>query len=72
MDIENKSNQKSLHTNTLPLRLSSNAIKEFQELYFKEYRVNISVQEADRLGMNLLKLISIVYKPIKKNDYANE
>lgn len=72
MDIDNKSNQDNLRLNTLPPRLSSQAIKEFQELYLKEYKIQISVQEADRLGMNLLRLISAIYKPIKKNEYANK
>lgn len=72
MDIENKSNQHNLPVSKIPLRLSSSAIKEFQALYFKEFQIKISVQEADRLGMNLLRLFSAVYKPIRKTDYANK
>lgn len=72
MDIENKTYQPNSSTSTPPLRLSPQAIREFQDLYFKEFQIEISVREADRLGMNLLKLFSAVYKPIRRNDYANK
>jgi hypothetical protein len=50
-----------------PLRLSSQAIKDFQAAYFDEHHVHISDEEANRLGMKLLRLFRAIYRPIKSD-----
>lgn len=61
MEIET---QKTTTIPTPPLRLSPNAIKDFQKAYFDEYGVQISDSEANRLGLKLLHLFKAIYKPI--------
>lgn len=69
MDIENIFNQSNLKQD-VPLRLSPDAIKELQTIYYNEFRVIISPPEANMLGLRLLRLFTAIYKPIKKNGYA--
>ena len=42
--------------------LTDEDIKEFQELYFREYGKNISYDDAYRMASNLLNLVKIVYQ----------
>lgn len=51
--------------------ISSEAIKEFQELYLQEYGKQISDEEAMHLGINLLTLMNHVYRPMKKDWLAS-
>src|SRR3989344_780875 len=41
------------------MNLSQSAIKEFQELYFKEYRVKLSSFEAQQKAVRLLRLFEL-------------
>ncbi|MCD6297730.1 MAG: hypothetical protein J7M30_11300 [Deltaproteobacteria bacterium] len=46
------------------MRLSKEAIKEFKEIYYKEFGEKISDQEAQEMGGNLISLFKIIYHPI--------
>ncbi|QQS61698.1 MAG: hypothetical protein IPN70_02085 [Candidatus Moraniibacteriota bacterium] len=42
--------------------------KKFQELYEKETGKKISLKEAFELAENLVDMVRLIYKPIKKKD----
>lgn len=46
--------------------ISKQAIKEYKEIYKKEFGKAISDQEATEQAINLLSLMNVVYRPIKK------
>jgi len=52
------------------MKLSKQAVEEFQQIYEKENQQKISYEVAERLAMNLLRLFSAIYRPIKKYEYA--
>jgi hypothetical protein len=47
--------------------LSHKAIDDFKSIYKQEFGESISNQEAKEKGEKLLRLFSIIYKPIPKN-----
>jgi flagellin-specific chaperone FliS len=49
------------------MRLSKEAIKEFKDIYEKEFRETISDEKAQELGQNLISLFKIIYRPIPEN-----
>ncbi len=51
-------------------KLSQNAVQEFQEIWESEYGEILSDEEALKLALRTLKLIAIIYKPIKSNEYG--
>ncbi|HEC66012.1 MAG TPA: hypothetical protein ENI23_12025 [bacterium] len=52
------------------MRLTKQAIREFQEIYKEEFGKNIKVVEAERLGINLLSLMKAIYKRIPIKEYG--
>jgi len=50
-------------------KLSNKAIFEFQEIYKKQYGRTLDQQEATDLGIRLLNLFKVIYKPIPNNEY---
>lgn len=70
MEIETLK-QSAISSPTPPFRLSSQAIKDFQSAYFQEHHINISDEEANRLGMKLLRLFKAVYRPIRNDLEGN-
>lgn len=65
MDIHIDQNLSPLSpVNPSPLRLSKAAIQDFQHAYLAEYGLQISEEEANRLGFNLLRLFKAVYCPM--------
>jgi len=52
------------------MRLSKKAIKEFKEIYYREFGKIISDEEAQEKGQSLLSLFKIIYRaiPPDKND----
>lgn len=53
--------------------LSTQAVKEFQEICKKEYGEDISFEEAAKKGRKLLNLYKVVCEePIKKKGYQSE
>lgn len=48
------------------MRLSKEAIKEFKNIYYEEFRQRISDEEAQEMGADLLSLFKITYRPVSK------
>lgn len=46
--------------------ISKEALDEFKKIYKEEYGKGISNEEAMSLGTNLLTMMNVVYRPIKK------
>jgi len=46
------------------MSLSETAIKGFKEIYYEEFGVMISDEEAEEKGTNLISLFKIIYRPI--------
>ena len=44
--------------------INHKAIKEFQDLYLKEYGKKLTDEQASELGTGLLNLFKLIYKPI--------
>jgi hypothetical protein len=49
--------------------LSSKNIQVFQDLYFKRFGIRINEKQAREKGLNLVVLLDLVYKPIKRSDH---
>lgn len=54
------------------MSLSDKAIKEFKEIYYKEYGKDISDEEAQEIGQRLISLFKIIYRPIPGKDIPLE
>jgi hypothetical protein len=50
------------------MRLNKEAIKEFKEIYYKEFGKKTSDEEAQEMGENLILLFKIIYRPIPKKN----
>ena len=50
------------------MRLSNEDIARFVEIYQQRFCKNISPQEAEEFGQNLVHLIGMVYRPIKQEE----
>lgn len=50
------------------MKLSTEAIRSFQKIYKKEFGEAISETDANEMGLRLLNVFKIVYKPIPKNE----
>ena len=46
--------------------LSKEALEEFKAIYKKEYNEDISDENALEMAVNLLNMMNVVYRPIKK------
>lgn len=44
--------------------ISDQAVLEYQQIYKKEFGIDITLEEALEQGMELLRLFNIIYKPI--------
>lgn len=49
------------------MRLSKQAIDEFKTIYLKKYGVQLTDEQANELGVELLEFFKLIYKPIPKN-----
>lgn len=49
------------------MKLTQQAIKDFQEACLKDFGEKISDAEAEEMGIELLSLFKIIYKPIPKD-----
>lgn len=49
--------------------LSDENIMKFQALYKREFGMEISKEDAYEQGIKLVRLMSIVYKPMTENKY---
>jgi len=54
------------------MALSEKAIKEFKEIYFKEYNVMLSDVEAQDKAQRVLTFFKIVYRPIPDDEPSIE
>jgi len=50
------------------MALSKEAIEEFKEIYYQEFRKRISDGEAQEMGANLISLFRIIYHPLPGSD----
>jgi hypothetical protein len=50
------------------MRLSKKAIEELKDIYYREYGKEISDEEAQEMGQNLLSLFKVIYRPIPEDD----
>lgn len=48
------------------MKLSKEAVEEFQQIYKKEFGKEISYAEAEDMGIRLINLFEVIYRPIKK------
>ena len=48
------------------MELSKDAIEEFKDIYYQEFGERISDKEVQEMGVNLLSLFEIIYRPISK------
>lgn len=53
------------------MELSKQAIKDYKEIYKKEFGEEISDEEAREQGARLLNLFKIIYRPIPNNKKRN-
>ena len=53
-------------------QLSEQAINEFKEIYKNKFNKDLTNEEANRLGYELLSFFSLIYKPITKNEVDNQ
>ena len=52
------------------MELSDKAITEFKQIWKEEHGEDISDEKAHIEAGRLLKLISVIYKPIQKDDHG--
>jgi hypothetical protein len=53
------------------MELSKEAVEEFKTIYREEFGEEISDQEAQELGQNLLALLAIIYRPLPNAGQQN-
>lgn len=49
------------------MRLSKKAIDEFKVIYLQKFGIQLSDEQANELGVELLEFFKLIYKPIPKN-----
>ena len=49
------------------MQLSNKAIDDFKKIYFEEFRDELTDEEANKKGVELLEFIKLIYKPIPIN-----
>lgn len=52
------------------MKLSKKALSEFKGIYLAEFGVLLGDDEANKLGVELLELFRIIYRPIPKSDVS--
>jgi hypothetical protein len=51
------------------MQLSKEQITQFQLLYHEEFGDDISLEEANQHGVNLIRLIQLIYIPISREEF---
>lgn len=46
------------------MQLSRKAIDDFKKIYFEEFKVELTDEEANVKGLDLLNFMKLIYKPI--------
>lgn len=49
--------------------LTEEQVSTFQNLYKKSFDKNISRDEAQEQGIKLIRLVELIYKPMKEEEY---
>jgi hypothetical protein len=54
------------------MHLSKKAIEDFKKIYLEEHAISLSDEEANRLGVELLEFVNLIFKPIPQDsiDYT--
>ena len=52
------------------MKLSQKAIEDFKKIYFKKFGINLTDEEANTLGVELLEFFKLICKPVPK-DFKN-
>lgn len=47
------------------MKLSQEAINEFKRIYFKKFNIDLTDEEANRLGIELLVFFKLLFKPVQ-------
>ena len=59
---------KTLRRESIPvnknMQLSRKAIDDFKKIYFEEFKIELTDEEANKKGVELLEFIKLIYKPI--------
>lgn len=54
------------------MKLSDKAIEDFKKIYQKKFNVHLTDDDANRLGIELLNFVKLMYRPkLDKTRYAN-
>ena len=54
------------------MKLSAEAIKDFQDAYKAEFGISLNDHQANEAFLRFLRAMKIVYRPIPKNEKKNE
>ena len=46
------------------MRLSKQAIDDFKQIYFLEFKIKLSDEETNKKAVKILKFMKLIYKPI--------
>lgn len=49
------------------MKLSKEAIDEFKRIYLKQFKKQLSNEEANEKGVELLEFFKLIYKPVAKD-----
>lgn len=52
------------------MQLSNKAIEDFKKIYLQEYGVELPHEEVNRLGIELLQFVEMIYKPIPLDSFG--
>jgi len=55
-------------TGTTVRRLSEHAISTLKEKYFEAYNIQLTDDEANEKGLDLLQFMKVIYRPIPKGE----
>lgn len=53
------------------MQLSHKAISDFKRIYLEKFNQQLSNEEANKLGVELLEYFKLIYKPIPKKEYEH-
>lgn len=51
------------------MQLSQKAIKEFREIWKKQFKENITDEKANEKGIEFLRFFQLIYSPIPKEEF---
>jgi hypothetical protein len=49
------------------MQLSEKAIEDFKKIYLEEHNISLSDADANRLGLELLEYVKLIFKPIPED-----